>query len=87
MNVKAVYKAALIGAMLASGISAASAQNTGRSAYDNPTRNWSSGLMGGSSYYSGSGSGFNNDPVYREQSEIHLWATPQAGDERELNNY
>lgn len=72
---KLVYKIAMIGAVLASGITAASAQNTGRSVYDNPARNWNSDLRAGPFY---SGEAFemrdhNNYGVSRD----YIWATPQ----------
>lgn len=77
---KLVSKIAIVGALLMSGATAASAQNTGRPAIDNPTRNWNSGLMTGPSYYgfgeAGPYGAFEDHNNYGVSSD-HIWATPQ----------
>ena len=77
---KLVSKIAIVGALLISGATAASAQNTGRPSIDNPTRNWNSGLMTGPSYgyygYGEAGRGFEAHNNYGVSPD-YLWATPQ----------
>jgi hypothetical protein len=86
--VKLITKIATIGALLAAGISTASAQNTTRSYYDQPSRNWNSGLMAGPSYYGGYGTGAWSDPSdYRSGfSNTNLFATPGSQEERDIGN-
>lgn len=87
INVKNILKLATIGAALAVTVTAASAQSTGRNAYDQPARNWNSGLMAGPSYYGyGNGAGHWNDPTnYRSgESNTNFWATPGSQEERDI---
>lgn len=77
---KNISKIAMIGAVLAAGVTAASAQNTGRPSIDNPTRHWESGLMTSPGY---SGGGYGYGPVeYMDHNNYgvakdYIWATPQ----------
>lgn len=80
---KLITKIATIGALLAAGISTASAQNTTRSYYDQPNRNWNSGLMAGPSYYGG----WNDPSDYRSgYSNTNLFAAPGSQEERDIGN-
>lgn len=85
---KLITKIATIGALLAAGISTASAQNTTRSYYDQPSRNWNSGVMAGPSYYGyGGGYGWNDPSSYRSgYSDTNLFATPGTQEDRDIGN-
>lgn len=83
---KLITKIATIGALLAAGISTASAQSTTRSYYDQPSRNWNSGLMAAPSYYGG-GYGWNDPSDYRSgSSNTNLFARPGSQEERDIGN-
>jgi len=87
--VKTISKIATIAALLIAGITAASAQNTTRAPYDQPSRNWNSGLMmTGPSYYGGYGVGGWSDPSdYRSgHSPTNLFATPGSQEDRDIGN-
>jgi hypothetical protein len=71
----------MIGAVLAAGVTAASAQSTGRPSIDTPTRNWDSGLRTAPGY---SGYGYNQGEYGYMGHEAnygstrdYVWATPQ----------
>ncbi len=83
---KLVYKLAAIGTILAATVATASAQNTTRRSYDQPSRYWDSGLVGGPAYYSGRG--YNNDPSnWRSgNSDTNMFATPGTQEERDIGN-
>ena len=79
---KLVYKLAVIGAALASGITAASAQNSMRHV---DRQDWRSSLTAGPSYGGNEIGGTSYH--YGAASRIDLPFTPAVGDERELNNH
>lgn len=71
-------KIAIIGAMLAAGVTAASAQSTGRPSIDTPTRNWDSGLRMNPSYgYDQGEYGSMGHEANYGSTRDYIWATPQ----------
>ena len=79
---KLITKIATIGALLAAGISTASAQSTTRTNYDQPNRYWNGSLMAGPSYY-----GWNDPSGYRSgYSDTNLFATPGSQEDRDIGN-
>lgn len=81
---KLVYKIAMIGTVLASGIVTASAQTTRRS-YDQPDRYWN---QNNGSFYNGRmmGGYYNNDPIgYRSgNTDTNPLATPGTQEDRDI---
>ena len=82
---KLITRIATIGALLAAGISTASAQSTTR-AYNQPNGYWNGSLMAGPSYYGG-GYGWNDPSSYRSGfSDTNLFATPGSQEQRDIGN-
>jgi hypothetical protein len=76
--VKYISKIAMIGAVLAAGVTAASAQNTGRPSIDTPTRNWNSGLLAQPGYgYDQDEYGYMGHEANYGSTRDYVWATPQ----------
>lgn len=82
---KLIYKIAMIGTVLASGIVTASAQSTTRRSYDQPNRYWNMQAPSGSySNYNG-GYGWNDPTSYRSgESDTNMWATPGTQEQRDI---
>lgn len=81
---KLIYKIAMIGTVLASGIVTASAQNTARRSYDQPNRFWNMQTPSDAYYNSGYG-GWNDPSSYRSgNSDTNNLATPGTQEERDI---
>lgn len=74
---KNISKIAMIGAVLAAGVTTASAQSTGRPSIDTPNRNWDSGLRTNSGYGYGYGQGEYGYMTDNNYGVNRIWATPQ----------
>ena len=82
---KLIYKIAMVGTVLASGIVTASAQNTTRRSYDQPNRYWN--MQAPSGEYFGGNNTWNDPSSYRSgESNTNMWATPGTQEERDIGN-
>lgn len=82
---KLIYKIAMIGTVLASGIVTASAQNTARRSYDQPNRYGTMQAPSEGSYYNGGYGGWNDPSSYRSgESNTNMWATPGSQEQRDV---
>lgn len=82
---KLVYKIAMIGTVLASGIVTASAQNTTRRSYDQPNRYWNMQAPSDSYSNHNGGYGWNDPSSYRSgDSDTNMWATPGTQEQRDI---